>query len=115
MFNPPYDAATGIPYLQLLVESIRAVAWPTEVVLVIWIFRDDLKPLLAKIESFGPSGVKISQPSQPTQSIEGDSETALGEIALSDPVAREIDQSIRNELNKIPQERQKEKLITGLT
>ncbi|WP_139194557.1 hypothetical protein [Roseovarius tolerans] len=97
MFEPPYEATTGIPYLQLFVELLRAVAWPMAIVLALWIFRNDLRPMLAKIESFGPSGVKLSQVSQSSQSLESETKQKLADIELdplTDPAAKRIEDNI---------------------
>ncbi|KHQ51171.1 helix-turn-helix domain-containing protein [Mameliella alba] len=117
MFDPPYDASTWIPYLQLLVEAIKGVAWPSAFAFLVYNFRDELRPLLANIKSLGPTGVTFSDARQISKTPDdGSDELATGSpTPLNNPVADRIRQNLTVQLEAFNSDSREEELIKSLT
>jgi hypothetical protein len=46
-------------YLKLLVEFVKAIAWPVAVIVVAWAFRSDVKALFPRLTKAGPGGLEF--------------------------------------------------------
>ncbi|KGT72881.1 hypothetical protein MA20_47705 [Bradyrhizobium japonicum] len=59
-------------YLKLIVELVKAVAWPTAIATIALVFRSDVRALFPRLTKAGPSGLEfgLSQQSITTTSTE---------------------------------------------
>ncbi|SEO19577.1 hypothetical protein SAMN05216227_105914 [Pseudorhodobacter antarcticus] len=118
MFNPPYDASTWIPYFEVLLELIRAIAWPTAVIIAALLFSKDLKSLLPRIKKVGPAGLELETVHQNSEGLSEVRSTAVSESPLgelTDAEAKRIEERNERELQAFPEEHHLKILLRALT
>jgi len=59
-----YEPATWIPYLELFVPFVQAIAWPIAGVCVAWLYKDEIGKLIPRIRKVGPSGFELTDTGQ---------------------------------------------------
>jgi hypothetical protein len=103
MFEPPYPASTWLPYLELALELVRAIAWPAAVFLVFRLYAAEFKSLFPRLQRVGLGGAELDF---------GDQSKARGhEIGhplepvniqeLEDPVAKQFEEKVGVELDNL--------------
>jgi hypothetical protein len=117
MFNPPYEASTWIPYLEIVLEFIRAIAWPVAAIIGASIFSKELKSLLPRIRKIGPTGFELDTAFQndfgPNDMPERVVSNTLGN--LNDPVAATIEARNLADLKSVPDAHKEAVLLRALT
>ncbi|MGX9354905.1 hypothetical protein ACS3SW_07010 [Roseobacteraceae bacterium S113] len=117
MFDPPYDAGTWIPHLQLFVEFCRVIAWPSAVFFAVYLFREQIRTLLHNLRELSPTKVAFHSPHQRKSSINS------GDIVepswqhpdiKADPFKSEMRESILRDLDGYNDDQHKELLLFGL-
>lgn len=78
------------------VEIVKAIAWPTVVLIVLFVFRDSLKKLLERATEVGPGGIKAAPPKQ-----EIGKDLPLVTPASADDLLKEFDNKLLVESEKI--------------
>ncbi|MBN2742211.1 MAG: hypothetical protein JXR35_15060 [Rhodobacteraceae bacterium] len=121
-----FPVETGLPYLQLLVETIQWVAWPIAAYLVALAFREPLSEILKKLRviSYGPGKAEFSvdQRTNPDAlkslisadragPLEGAEEYSIARLSNAQ---KEVRDHIAQDLNRFPDERREEILTIEL-
>ena len=117
MFDPPYSPETWLPYLELLLELFKGVAWPAALVFVACIYRGELSHLLPRLRKVGPTGAEFDAANQPQAPENSFSSTGLNieDFELTDPIAKQIEESHIKTLAELPEDRKLKVLIRALT
>jgi len=59
-------SASWIEWAKTLVDLLKGVAWPATILLVVWLFRDEIKKQIPRLKEAGPTGFSFVDEGQPT-------------------------------------------------
>ena len=118
MFHSDYQPSTWIPYLIVVLDFLKGMAWPLAALFIAALFSREIKQMIPRIRQVGPSGLHIESADQeganPKElSKDGLSTVSVGE--LTDPVALAIENENRTFLEDIASEDQTARLLRALT
>ena len=103
--------------LAFLNDLAKAIAWPLAAIVVVWLFRGELKLLLPKLRKVGLSGAEFEGHTQ--KGVDSpDAKLELTDVSLNelrDPVAKSVEKSIFDALDNIANENRINVLVRSLT
>ena len=124
MLDFNYAPSTGLPYIALVVEALRWIAWPIAIVVIAATFREPIGRLIKNIKNFTVAGSRVEFIPQQL----GSSDT-LGEVLPSDqstkeglpileqsltPAQRAIRDTVKKELEDYPEKDRSEILVAAV-
>lgn len=118
LFHTDYEPVTWIPYLVVITDFLKGVAWPLAAIWIASRFSSEIKQLIPNIRQVGPTGVHIEKAEQDGVKPEDLEPGDLSNFALDpldDPVAANIERTTYEVLDTIPQEEQVARLTRALS
>jgi hypothetical protein len=115
MLSNAYAPDTGLPYLVVFLELVKAIAWPIAALLIVHFFSGELKALFPKIKKIGPAGIEVASQPEPSAEISIENPFGRAMLPLTDPVAKEIEDQNRHELNQLATENHIDVLLRAVT
>lgn len=116
MIDHPYAPETLLPYLLLVVELAKAIAWPASVLLIFFVLREPIATLLSRIRNLSAAGVEVGlEPKQEKLSANSDPAIISKVSDEKTEAFRALEELIRKDLTKIDPANREELLINQLT
>ena len=117
MFHADYEPSTWIPYIVIILDFLKGVAWPLAALGIAALFSKEIKQILPRIKQLGPTGVHLESPEQ--EGSKPDDVTAAGIASVSlgpliDPVAANFEENTNDILENIPEVERVPRLVRAL-
>lgn len=117
MLDHPYDPATWLPHAALALDLLKSIAWPIAIVIAACMFRGEIGKLLPRLHKLGREGIEF-RPDQDDAALtepEGGRLPKASDLPLDDPMAQEIEDENRQDLERFKDEDRVAVLLRALT
>lgn len=124
MIDYPYEPATWLPYLALVVEFVRVVAWPVAAAAAVVVLRQPVLSLIPRISTLRAPGIEVNIESAKERQIakthSSEHESVIqesGRVVRNLPrteAIQQVEAKIRELLERFPQAEREDLLVNAL-
>lgn len=98
MLDFAYKPITTLPYLMVLADLLKGIAWPTAFIVVGYYFRPELRGLLGKVHKVSRDGIEFTHIEQKTNRPDHASAVAITDAPLKSRAAIIIEEENKKQL-----------------
>lgn len=117
MFHADYEPNTWIPYLVVLLDFLKGVAWSLAALGIAALFSKEIKQILPLIKQLEPGGLHLESPEQEWSKPDEIAAAGIASVsleALVDPVVTKIKADTNTILESIPDAERVPRLVRAL-